>query len=75
MTRVSPATAFLLPLSMRRALLRLAGLQIGAKVTGLKQCGFETKQVTIGNGSFVNVRCWFEGAGRIDVGVPARRLR
>jgi hypothetical protein len=34
MARVSPATSFLLPLSMRRGLLRLAGLRIGAQVTG-----------------------------------------
>lgn len=68
MARVSPATSFLLPLSMRRGLLRLAGLQIGAKVTGLMECGFETKNISIGDGSFVNVGCWFEGAGRIDIG-------
>ncbi len=68
MTRVSPATSFLLPLSMRRGLLRLAGLRIGRDVTGLKECGFETRQVSIGDGSFVNVGCWFEGAGHIDIG-------
>jgi maltose O-acetyltransferase len=68
MTRVSPATSFLLPIALRRGLLRLAGCRIGAQVTGLKQCGFETKQVSIGDGSFVNVGCWFEGAGRIEIG-------
>jgi maltose O-acetyltransferase len=68
MARVSPATSFLLPLAMRRGLLRLAGLQIGTQVTGLKRCGFETKRVSIGDGSFVNVGCWFEGAGRVDIG-------
>jgi maltose O-acetyltransferase len=68
MARVSPATSFILPLTVRRGLLRLAGFQIGARVTGLKQCGFETKQVSIGDGSFVNVGCWFEGAGRVDIG-------
>jgi maltose O-acetyltransferase len=68
MARVSPATSFLLPISVRRSLLRLAGVRIGAQVTGLKQCGFETKQVSIGDGSFVNAGCWFEGAGRIDIG-------
>jgi len=66
--RVSPATSFLLPLSLRRGLLRLAGLRIGAQVTGLKQCGFETKKVSIGDGSFVNVGCWFEGAGHVSIG-------
>ena len=68
MARVSPATSSLLPLAARRGLLRLAGLQIGAQVTGLKRCGFETKRISIGDGSFVNVGCWFEGAGRVDIG-------
>lgn len=68
MARVSPATSFLLPLAVRRGLLRLAGVEIGAQVTGLKQCGFETKRVSIGDGSFVNVGCWFEGPGRVDIG-------
>ena len=68
MARVSPATSFVLPLALRRGLLRLAGLQIGARVTGLKRCGFETKRVSIGDGSFVNVGCWFEGSGCVDIG-------
>jgi maltose O-acetyltransferase len=67
-SRVSLATSFLLPLGLRRSLLRLAGLRIGAKVTGLKQCGFETKHITIGDGSFINVGCWFEGAGTVNIG-------
>ena len=65
---LSPATSFLLPVSLRRRLLRLAGLRIGAKVTGLKQCGFQSNQVSIGDGSFVNAGCQFEGFGRIDIG-------
>lgn len=68
LARVSPATSVLLPLSLRRRLLRLAGLRIGAQVTGLKRCGFETKRVSIGDGSFVNVGCWFEGGGSVDIG-------
>src|ERR1700754_2155350 len=68
MARVSPATSFLLPISARRSLLRLAGLRIGAQVTGLKQCGFETKKVSIGDGSFINVGCWFEGTGHVGIG-------
>jgi maltose O-acetyltransferase len=66
--RVYPATSFLLPISLRRALLRLAGLKIGAHVGGLRHCGFQTKNVTIGDGSWVNVGCWFEGAGQIEIG-------
>jgi maltose O-acetyltransferase len=65
---VSPAPSSLLPVSLRRGLLRLAGLRIGAKVTGLKQCGFQSNQVSIGDGSFVNAGCQFEGFGRIDIG-------
>jgi maltose O-acetyltransferase len=65
---VSPTPSFPLPLSLRRGLLRLAGIQIGAKVTGLKQCGFQSKHVSIGDGSFVNAGCQFEGFGRIDIG-------
>lgn len=68
MARGPLATSFLLPLTIRRRLLRLAGLQIGATVTGLANCGFETKHVSIGEGSFVNVRCWVEGRGRVDIG-------
>ena len=68
LARVSPATSFLLPVSARRGLLRLAGIRIGAQVTGLRQCGFQTKQVSIGDGCFVNAGCWFEGAGRVDIG-------
>jgi maltose O-acetyltransferase len=71
MVRVWPATSFLLPVSARRCLLRLAGLRIGAQVTGLKQCGFQTKRVSIGDGSFVNAGCWFEGAGSVDIGRDA----
>lgn len=68
MARVSPATSPLLPLAVRRRLLRLAGVQVGARVTGLRQCGFATRRVSIGDGSFINVGCWFEGAGRVDIG-------
>ena len=57
-----------MPVSARRGPLRLAGVRIGAQVTGLKQCSFHTKQVSIGDGFFVNAGCWFEGAGRIDIG-------
>lgn len=66
--RVSPLTSYLLPLGLRRALLRLAGVRIGAQVTGLRHCGFQTRRVSIGDGSFVNVGCWFEGSGQIDIG-------
>jgi maltose O-acetyltransferase len=68
MIRISPATSFLLPLTLRRGLLRLAGVRIGAQVTGLKRCGFQAKRISIGDGSFVNVDCWFEGVGGVDIG-------
>jgi maltose O-acetyltransferase len=65
---VSPTTSFPIPVSLRRGLLRLAGFRIGAKVTGLKQCVFQSNQVSIGDGSFVNMGCQFEGFGRVDIG-------
>jgi maltose O-acetyltransferase len=65
---ISPATSFLLPVSLRRRLLRLAGFKIGAKVTGLKQFRSQSNRVSIGDGSFVNAGCQFEGFGHIDIG-------
>lgn len=65
---VSPAMSFPLPLPWRRGLLRLAGLRIGARVTGLRQCRFQSNRVSIGDGSFVNAGCRFDGFGRIDIG-------
>lgn len=65
---ISPATSFLFPVSWRRRLLRLAGLRIGAKVTGLKQLRSQSNRVSIGDGSFVNAGCQFEGFGHIDIG-------
>ena len=71
MTRVSPATSALLPVSLRRLLLRMSGLGIGRQVGGLKQCTFESRRVTIGDGSFVNSGCSFEGKGNIEIGRDA----
>ena len=65
---VSPAMSFPLPLPLRRGLLRLAGFQIGAKVTGLRQCAFQSNRVSIGDGSFVNAGCRFDGFGQVDIG-------
>lgn len=65
---IAPAMSFLLPLPWRRWLLRLAGFRIGAKVTGLRQCRFQSNRVSIGDGSFVNVGCRFDGFGLIDIG-------
>jgi maltose O-acetyltransferase len=61
-------TSPLLPLALRRGLLRRGGVRIGAMVYGLERCTFESAEVSIGTGSYVNAGCWFEGAGRIDVG-------
>lgn len=61
-------TSPLLPSVLRRALLRLGGVHIGDKVWGLERCWFESGHVRIGTGSGVNAGCWFEGAGRIEVG-------
>jgi maltose O-acetyltransferase len=61
-------TSPLLPLPARRMLLRAGGVRIGAMVWGLERCWFESEQVSIGDGAFVNGGCWFEGHGRIVIG-------
>ncbi len=61
-------TSPLLPLALRRGLLRWGGVRIGAMVYGLERCTFESTDVSIGTGSYVNAGCWFEGAGRIEIG-------
>ena len=35
---------------------------------GLERCWFESGQVSIGAGAYVNAGCWFEGHGRIVIG-------
>ncbi len=62
------ATSPLLPLAVRRMLLRAGGVKLGMMVWGLERCWFESRKVTIGTGSYVNAGCWFEGAGEIEVG-------
>ncbi len=57
-----------LPLLVRRGLLRLAGVEIGAAVGGLIACTFASRNVTIGAGSYVGLHACFEGAGRIIIG-------
>lgn len=60
-------TSPLLPLALRRTLLRLGGVKLGAMVTGLERCRFQSPQVSIGAGSGVNARCFFEGSGPIEI--------
>jgi len=62
------ATSVLLPLAVRRTLLRLGGVRLGSMVWGLERCYFESEHVSIGDGSSVNAECWFEGHGRIAIG-------
>jgi acetyltransferase-like isoleucine patch superfamily enzyme len=62
------ATSTLLPTAVRRALLRLGGVQLGAVIWGLERCYFESENVSIGPGCAVNAECWFEGHGRIVIG-------
>jgi maltose O-acetyltransferase len=62
------ATSPLLPLFVRRALLRAGGVKLGMMVWGLERCWFQSPRVSIGTGSYVNAGCWFEGAGEIEVG-------
>ncbi|MGD0699939.1 MAG: acyltransferase [Trebonia sp.] len=62
------ATSSLLPTPVRRALLRLGGVQLGAAIWGLERCYFESEHVSLGPGCSINAECWFEGHGRIVIG-------
>ncbi len=62
------ATSPLLPLAVRRTLLRLGGVKLGAMVWGLERCCFQSPLVSIGTGSALAPGCYFEGTGRIDIG-------
>ena len=61
-------TSPLLPTAVRRSLLRLGGVSLGAMVWGLERCWFQSPRVSIGSGSAVNAGCWFEGPGEIVIG-------
>jgi maltose O-acetyltransferase len=61
-------TSPLLPLALRRTLLRLGGVRLGTMVSGLERCRFQSPRVSIGTGSYVNAGCWFEGSGEIVIG-------
>ena len=56
------------PHYIRVRLLRRRGIQIAFTVTGLRQCEFDSENVRIGDGTFVNAGCRFEGRGNIDIG-------
>jgi maltose O-acetyltransferase len=66
--RGHPATSFFLPTAVRRGLLRLGGVRIGACVFGIEKCWFQTPNVTLGDGVGVGYDVWFEGRGKIHVG-------
>jgi hypothetical protein len=51
------------PHYIRVRLLRRQGMQIAFTVTGLRQCEFDSENVRIGDGTFVNAGCHFEGRG------------
>jgi maltose O-acetyltransferase len=62
------ATSPLLPLAVRRTLLRAGGVKLGKMIWGLERCWFQSPRISIGTGSYVNAGCWFEGSGEIAVG-------
>lgn len=66
--RGQPATSTLFPTPVRRALLRLGGVRLGAAIWGLARCNFESEHVSLGPGCSINAECWFEGNGRITIG-------
>jgi hypothetical protein len=45
------ATSPLLPLAVRRTLLRWGGIKLGMMVWGLERCWFQSRHVSIGTGS------------------------
>jgi maltose O-acetyltransferase len=61
-------TSIMLPLAVRRILLRLGGVRLGSEIWGLDRCYFESEHVSLGNGTMVNTGCWFEGHGPIVIG-------
>jgi maltose O-acetyltransferase len=61
-------TSPLLPLAVRRTLLRLGGVRLGKMIWGLQRCYMESEHISIGEGAAVNAGCWFEGHGQIDIG-------
>jgi maltose O-acetyltransferase len=56
------------PHYFRVRLLRRQGMQIAFTVTGLQRCEFDSENVRIGDGTFVNAGCHFVGRGNIDIG-------
>ena len=66
--RGHPATSPLIPVTVRRAVLRLGGVKLGPNIHGLERCWFDSAQVSIGEGSYLNIGCTFEGQGRVVLG-------
>ncbi len=62
------ATSPLLPLAVRRTLLRAGGVKLGKMIWGLERCWFQSPHISIGTGSYVNAGCWFEGRDEIEIG-------
>jgi maltose O-acetyltransferase len=66
--RGHPATSPLFHIAVRRALLRLGGVQLTSRTWGLEHCWFESKHVSIGANTFVNSACRVVGEGRVTIG-------
>ena len=60
------AGSYLCPRPVRAWMLRRAGIRVAGRVNG--GCFFSGGQVSIGEGSFVNHRCLFDGSAPIVVG-------
>jgi acetyltransferase-like isoleucine patch superfamily enzyme len=48
--------------------LRRGGVKLGVGVSGMERGWFQSGQISIGDQTYLNARCWLEGAGRIDIG-------
>jgi len=58
----------LVPLRVRAGCLRRLGMQVGAGATVRPMCFFGGADVYIGQGTFVNYKCFFDNAATIRIG-------
>lgn len=61
----------LLPIALRRALLRAMGAQVDAACNVLSGCHFVQGSLRIGAGAFLNHGCYVEASGGVTIGAGA----
>ena len=60
--------AGVVPIAVRKAILRLLGVRIGTNVNVYPHVFFGSGKCSIGSGSLVNVNCFFDGSDQITIG-------